>query len=315
MMCGTAQNQLLGRRGERSRCVKIAGKGGFATQMFNLLAISCETTRQDDQRIVTISMRFCYHGPSSVQERFREVHMGNPGHYRREFKMKQNLLALPLLIVLAGCVTVKDNYHPKRTETSEPPLNTVTTAYVGGNMLRKSEYSEHDALYLGKKIEIGSIENYIFVPGYYLKKGEDAGSEFYVPSGGSDSGRVIVGPLADPFQAIRIDKKSGKFCCVSTKNTEVCTNEATYEKKTRRTASSDSFQQTLIYSGKSGDIINVGYREFSHDLARPTFNNEVEYDLSESRIIGYKGARLEIIEATNESIKYKVIQNFNRAKN
>jgi len=240
--------------------------------------------------------------------------MGNPGHCRREFEMKQNLLALPLLVALSGCVTVKDNYHPKRTEVSEPPLNTVVTAYVGGNMLRQGEYSEPDALYLRNKIEIGTIENYIFAPGYYLKKGEDAGSEFYVPSGGPESGRVIVGPLADPFQAIRVDKKSGKFCSVSTYNMEACTNEANYEKKTCRVAGSDSFQKTLIYSGKAGDKINIGYREFSHDLARPALNNEVEYDLSESNIIGYKGARIEIIEATNESIKYKVIQNFNRAK-
>ena len=74
----------------------------------------------------------------------------------------------------------------------------------------------------------------------------------------------------------------------------------------------DSFQQTLIYSGRVGDKINVGYREFSNSMARPAFNNDVEYDLSESRIIGYKGARLEIIKATNESIKYRVLNNFNK---
>ena len=43
------------------------------------------------------------------------------------------------------------------------------------------------------------------------------------------------------------------------------------------------------------------------------FNNDVEYDLRESSVIGYKGARIEVVEATNEHIKYKVIQNFSRA--
>lgn len=75
----------------------------------------------------------------------------------------------------------------------------------------------------------------------------------------------------------------------------------------------DSFQQTLIYSGKVGNKINIGYREFSGSIARPAFNNNVEYDLSESTTIGYKGAQLEIIEATNQYIKYRVIKNFNSA--
>jgi hypothetical protein len=75
----------------------------------------------------------------------------------------------------------------------------------------------------------------------------------------------------------------------------------------------DSFQQTLIYSGKVGNKINIGYREFSNNLARPAFNNNVEYDLSDSAVIGYKGAQLEIIEATNQYIKYRVFRNFNSA--
>ena len=78
--------------------------------------------------------------------------------------------------------------------------------------------------------------------------------------------------------------------------------------------SDDSFQQTLIYSGKLGNKIKIGYREFSNNQARPAFNNDVEYDLSESAVIGYKGARLEIVGATNETIKYRVIQNCNRAE-
>lgn len=75
----------------------------------------------------------------------------------------------------------------------------------------------------------------------------------------------------------------------------------------------DSFQQTLLYSGKVGNKINIGYREFSNSLARPAFNNNVEYDLSESKTIAYKGAQLEILEATNQHIKFRLIKNFNSA--
>ncbi|MCV5664960.1 hypothetical protein OFN50_38635, partial [Escherichia coli] len=72
----------------------------------------------------------------------------------------------------------------------------------------------------------------------------------------------------------------------------------------------DSFQQTLIYSGKVGNKINISYREFSNDMARPAFNNEAEYDLSESNQIGYKGAVIDVLEADNTKITYRLIRNF-----
>jgi hypothetical protein len=72
----------------------------------------------------------------------------------------------------------------------------------------------------------------------------------------------------------------------------------------------NSFQQTLIYSGRVGNKINVSYREFSNNTARPAFNNDVEYDLSSSNTIGYKGALIEVIKADNSSITYKLIRNF-----
>ena len=74
----------------------------------------------------------------------------------------------------------------------------------------------------------------------------------------------------------------------------------------------NSIQQTLIYRGCSEGMLTLGYREFSNDKARPAFNNEVvEYDLNSSKIIGCKGARIEVIEADNQNITYKVLSNFN----
>jgi len=92
---------------------------------------------------------------------------------------------------------------------------------------------------------------------------------------------------------------------------QFCKSDVPFERRKKPLLASNSFQQILIYSGKVGDKIKLGYREFSNNTARPAFNNDVEYDLSESRIIGYKRARIEVIEATNRYIKYKVIKNFN----
>ena len=45
-------------------------------------------------------------------------------------------------------------------------------------------------------------------------------------------------------------------------------------------------------------------------MMRPAFTQDIQYDLKESNIIGFKGVRIEIIEATNRHIKYKVLNSF-----
>jgi hypothetical protein len=71
-----------------------------------------------------------------------------------------------------------------------------------------------------------------------------------------------------------------------------------------------SFKQEFIYNGKVGNSIKFIYREFSDDFARPSFTQEVQYDLNESSVIGFKGLKIEVLSATNTLIKYKVISYF-----
>jgi hypothetical protein len=69
-----------------------------------------------------------------------------------------------------------------------------------------------------------------------------------------------------------------------------------------------SFKQELIYTGRSGDTIHASYREYMNDLARPSFFNDLQYDLHQSQIIVYKRYRIKVLSATNESITYIVIE-------
>jgi hypothetical protein len=69
-----------------------------------------------------------------------------------------------------------------------------------------------------------------------------------------------------------------------------------------------SMQYELIYSGKAGTVIKVVYREFSNDLARPAFSQELQYDLNESKIVKFRKTTIEVIQATNQEITYKVLE-------
>ena len=73
-------------------------------------------------------------------------------------------------------------------------------------------------------------------------------------------------------------------------------------------SSSRSIDQQLIYNGKVDNSIRFTYREFTGTgMARDAFTQDVQYDLGEGAVIGFKGARLEILEATNRQIKYRVL--------
>ena len=52
------------------------------------------------------------------------------------------------------------------------------------------------------------------------------------------------------------------------------------------------------------------YREFSDDMIRPAFSQEVQYDLSNSDEIGFKSVRMRILDASNTVLKYELLSNF-----
>ena len=71
---------------------------------------------------------------------------------------------------------------------------------------------------------------------------------------------------------------------------------------------------SIRYIGKSKNTIKLLYREFyssdtsSDNLSiRPPFTHEITYDLDESNLINLRNIKIQIIEATNQKIKYKVI--------
>lgn len=221
------------------------------------------------------------------------------------------LLTLFAALTITGCASPKYNYTASVTAISEPALNTVQTSELGDVLLRQGKYKEHDAIYLPAKADVSWA--YSLFAGYYLKHGEDETAEYFLPGGGDEAGHVDKAGIADPWKSVMAKKNRQTLCVVTVFNAATCSNDMNFEHRKKPMLTQDSFQQTLIYSGKVGNKINIGYREFSGSLARPAFNNNVEYDLSESSIIGYKGAQLEIIEATNRHIKYRVVKNFNSA--
>lgn len=75
---------------------------------------------------------------------------------------------------------------------------------------------------------------------------------------------------------------------------------------------SKSFKQVALYQGKEGNTIKISFREFNNDLARPSFTQDINYELEKdgTAIIGFKGLRIKILTVTNVDVTYKVLKDY-----
>jgi len=74
----------------------------------------------------------------------------------------------------------------------------------------------------------------------------------------------------------------------------------------------NSVKQEIIYSGFSKGVLRVTYREYINDYARAAFYQDATYDYAppSSTMITFKGAQVEVLDADNTQIKYRVIKGF-----
>lgn len=137
--------------------------------------------------------------------------------------------------------------------------------------------------------------------------------------GKTDSGDIIYTPITPLFPSVSGSSANWHYCIVSNPDNEfygLTSCDWIYIQKwpekipnllnPSKIYREGSFKQELIYNGKSKDTIKLQYREYRDNLARPSFYQDLMYDLSDSRTIGFRGMSIEIIEATNSSVKFVV---------
>lgn len=197
-------------------------------------------------------------------------------------------LVIAVITVAIACTLFGCGSNPVRESATFPAIGSVATRGVGESLIR---------LDTGVLVPDINIQDDTMIGEHQLRKGR---YDYY---GENSKGVWFTGPEAY-FHMRRVD---GQICIDAIK---VCA-PVNYALETKLSSLyPDSFQQTLLYNGKIGNRITLAYREFSNNQARLAFSNEVDYDLSESVIIGYKGARLEVISATNTEITYRILSGF-----
>lgn len=219
------------------------------------------------------------------------------------------LLSILLVVVLSGCAIATQKITPEMYMKvyNYPELQEETTSSIGDTLV------DHSYRYVGEGVSIQDdivfkkIGVFTFYAGNYFRYSNYQGNKCYGP---------LTGHLIDII-GFRQNIGGGQFC-VKNKNTAVLIYgewelpvQVKFKVQDLQSQMKDkNFKQQFIYNGKVDNAIKFIYREFSGNVARGSFQQDLQYDLNESDIIGFKELRLKVIKATNQSITYKVLNNF-----
>ena len=221
--------------------------------------------------------------------------------------MKVKAIVVSLALLLSNQLMATDRVLYEETFQNKPNIGEESEVYLGDRMLTQGHGSWRECITLKKayqRTQFGQTVTYksnepmckasptskkIYWPNYQISP------VYFFP--------VIWKPKGNKSK-ICVKKVLGNDFCVKKLPEDAVVENETF------IYSDNTFQQSLEYAGRNGDILKFNFSEFSDAFARQAFTREFQIDLSEGNIAAYKGAIIEIIDATNVQIKYKVIRNF-----
>lgn len=228
--------------------------------------------------------------------------------------MFKRLFIASALLMLGACVSTQA-IAPKTRIIDAPPLNLPATAELGETVVEKGRLRTFDGLILSNQLQWGDgflMKKFTVSPGRLRARQQDA-KFIYFYSDDMTSYDALLGthPYAGGGLCRSVDGSGPVRGFIAA---GVCNMNWNAVPDVADTQIQDidmpGFRQELIYNGRIGDSLKFLYREFSGDLMRPPFSQEVQYDLKDSTMIGFRGVRIEIIEATNTQLRYRVLSSF-----
>lgn len=223
----------------------------------------------------------------------------------------KNLMAAALSLSVSTTAWAAEKIMYQEITDNKPDVGVSATVYLGDRMLvqRRGEYQECVVP------NFNSAEKYMGMGLFIIKSGEPLCKS--TPSAKYYTAHYVnyPDPKAPGSYEVSIKDKGVelKFCMHFMGMDAYCTKGKTRADVSLEpffVYSPNSFQQTIEYGGRSGDVLKFTYSEFSDGFARQAFTREFQVDLSQGNVAAYKGAVIEIESATNSSITYKVVRNF-----
>lgn len=222
-----------------------------------------------------------------------------------------------LLLTLSGCATVsvlEVNKPAEERVGKVPALEVVSTASVGNAVFSQFRYWSRTGFRMKDAYQnSGLLGKYNVLEGEFLFKAAIDGQTVYCTERKAYSDH-LAGPIST---ACFVDpSESGQFKEVKARpgmiwlNTDI-SDTVRYERSELITPKSDAFKYELLYQGTSKGVLRFSYREYVNDMARPSFFQDVSYDVnSYPTEIGFKSVRIEVLGTDNAGIRYRVLSGF-----
>lgn len=226
-------------------------------------------------------------------------------------------------LALAGCGTTTNIRvaHVPSQVIHTPAIGVETEAEIGQTIISKSNLTIYPAISISQDISELFKQNILnnrwsgtttVHAGTYRKTSEDSeGSFFPDPMGSFQFAGGTIKCVCGIFVPNNPAKPPAVFMyhnTIGATGFEFGVTPVVLTKTTHEVWGKDSLKKELMYGGLSQKTIAISYREFADGTARPAFTQELKYDLAEGDVIGFRGARFQVIKATNTFIKYKVIK-------
>ncbi|MFV2045283.1 MAG: hypothetical protein ACC700_18875 [Anaerolineales bacterium] len=222
-------------------------------------------------------------------------------------------------VLLVGCVSGPSTRDvvPDLEYKDYPVIGQEATAEIGDTLVLKSKLYTYDGLELMEAVtDGGSNREYIVDPHKMpLVKVDEGGRKYFKPDHAhyyvQDKMFGQIVPMGNGYFVVSPDNEASITGYYDMSSAGPLTNPYPHMKIGKIVDErKPNFRQELLYNGKVGTAIKLTYREYSNDMIRTAFSQEVQYDLSESKLVGFRGVRIEILEASNMLIRYRVLKSF-----
>lgn len=223
-------------------------------------------------------------------------------------KYNKLLAIIPILILGASCASGPSMMPFNERMQGETESSVELRAYVGDIVFSKYDYTERYEGRLTTSFQAtgGTYEANDVLYTRTLVNGGDGGcTNTTIYSGGSLLTYGIDMPLAshclyDSNGDGLLDKGYGQAVADFKLKPHVPMPQWI------QSAATTGTKKELIYQGRDGDTLRLRYREFFRDIVRPSYDQTVEYNLSEATEITFRGLGITIIEADNQFLIYTV---------
>lgn len=214
------------------------------------------------------------------------------------------VVALIFSSMIAGCSTVQQS-APKYQKGKFPDLGVRKTVYVGEVMVSEYDYISQD-----RAILRGGVSGSFWLG----RRGVGSGANLVGAMAGGEK-VYCVPPGMQGMPCLKDSSKDGRFDTALVMNVYGMAvspskiDPVPYEVQDQTIQ--DGFKYELVYQGVSDKTMRVAYREYTDNLARPAFHQDLSYNLSDGDTeVRFRNVSMTIESAGNNEVTYVVDSGF-----